>query len=58
VLALNEEAADRLRCPHELSIVPHAGHLFEEPDALERVTELAADWFGRHLSRAVRRDAA
>jgi putative phosphoribosyl transferase len=58
VLALNEEAADRLRCPHELSIVPHAGHLFEEPGALERVTELAADWFGHHLSRAVRRDAA
>ncbi|HEY7455246.1 MAG TPA: phosphoribosyltransferase family protein [Thermoleophilaceae bacterium] len=58
VLALNEAAAEQLRCPHELAIVPHATHLFEEPGALERVTELAADWFGQHLSRAVRRDAA
>jgi putative phosphoribosyl transferase len=29
-LALNEEASGELRCPHELAIVPHAGHLFEE----------------------------
>jgi hypothetical protein len=30
--------------------VPGAGRLFEEPGALERVTELARDWFVRHLS--------
>jgi putative phosphoribosyl transferase len=29
--------------------VPGAGHLFEEPGTLERVAELARDWFVRHL---------
>jgi putative phosphoribosyl transferase len=58
VLALNEEAISELRCPHELAIVPHAGHLFEEPGALERVTELGAEWFGAHLTQAAGRDAA
>lgn len=58
VLALNEDAATDLRCPHELAVVPHAGHLFEEPGALERVTELAADWFATYLVQAAGRDAA
>lgn len=52
VLALNEEALQRLRCPKELAIVPGATHLFEEPGALERVAELAAGWFQRHLQGA------
>lgn len=47
VLDLNREAAALLRCPHELAIVPAATHLFEEPGALERVTELARAWFLR-----------
>jgi putative phosphoribosyl transferase len=51
VLDLNREAAGRLRCPHELVVVPGATHLFEEPGALERVAELARDWFLRHLAR-------
>jgi hypothetical protein len=29
--------------------VPGATHLFEEPGALEKVAELAGDWFLRHL---------
>lgn len=58
VLELNDEAASLLRCPHELAVVPHAGHLFEEPGALERVTELAADWFTTHLAHAAGRHAA
>lgn len=45
VLALNEQAAAQLRCPHKLEVVPGATHLFEEPGALERVAELAGDWF-------------
>ena len=36
------------RC--ELAVVPGATHLFEEPGALERVTELAIMWFRRHLA--------
>jgi putative phosphoribosyl transferase len=50
VLALNERAAAQLRCPHELEVVDGAGHLFEEPGALEAVTRLAAAWFARHLA--------
>ena len=33
----------------ELSIVPGATHLFEEPGTLEAVSRLASDWFERHL---------
>ena len=49
VLELNRRAAAMLGCEHELVVVPGAGHLFEEPGALERVAALAGDWFGRHL---------
>ncbi|MGZ4306964.1 MAG: dienelactone hydrolase family protein [Solirubrobacteraceae bacterium] len=52
VLGLNREAKDRLRARSELSIVPGATHLFEEPGALEEVSQLAGDWFERYLSRA------
>lgn len=50
VLTLNERAAARLRCRHELAVVPGAGHLFEEPGALERVSELAAEWFAATIA--------
>jgi putative phosphoribosyl transferase len=33
----------------ELEIVPGATHLFEEPGTLERVAELASDWFVHHM---------
>ena len=49
VLALNEDAADRLHSPYELAVVPGATHLFEEPGALEQAARLAGDWFLRHL---------
>jgi len=52
VLALNREALDQLRCEKALEIVPGAGHLFEEPGALDAVIELARDWFTRHLVKA------
>ena len=50
VLELNDEAATSLGGPHELAIVPGAGHLFEEPGALEQVGRLAAGWFAGHLT--------
>jgi predicted phosphoribosyltransferase/dienelactone hydrolase len=50
VLALNEHAAASLAGPHEVAIVPGAGHLFEEPGALGRVAILAAGWLARHLA--------
>lgn len=52
VLGMNEWAAARLRGPHRLDIVAGATHLFEEPGALESVTQLASDWFVEHLSAA------
>src|SRR6266568_5333741 len=45
VIELNEQARDRMRCEVKLEIVPGATHLFEEPGALERVAQLARDWF-------------
>jgi putative phosphoribosyl transferase len=52
VLDLNRSAASRLGGPCEVVVVPGATHLFEEPGALERVGELAAEWFVRHLTAA------
>ena len=52
VLEFNDEAADLLGGPQELALVPGASHLFEEPGALDRVAELAAGWFLRHLAAA------
>jgi dienelactone hydrolase len=49
VVCLNEEAYARLRCEKQLKLVCGATHLFEESDALERVAQLAADWFETHL---------
>lgn len=50
VLELNREAHARLVCERRLEIVPNAGHLFEEPGALEGVAALAGAWFLRHLA--------
>jgi putative phosphoribosyl transferase len=49
VLELNRRAASQLNCEHRVDVVAGAGHLFEEPGALEQVAQLAADWFVRHL---------
>jgi dienelactone hydrolase len=51
VLALNRVAAARLAGPSEISVVPGATHLFEEPGTLDRVVELALDALRRHLAR-------
>ena len=52
VLQLNQQARDRMRCETQVSVVPHASHLFEEPGTLERAADLARDWFVRHLAAA------
>ncbi|MFV2196866.1 dienelactone hydrolase family protein [Nocardiopsis sp. LOL_012] len=49
VLALNEIAARRLAGEHRIHVVPGATHLFEEPGALDEVSEAAAGWFTRTL---------
>jgi dienelactone hydrolase len=50
VIELNERAYRRLLCEKQLTIVPGASHLFEEPGALEKVSDLACGWFQRHLA--------
>jgi putative phosphoribosyl transferase len=50
VIRLNQQAQTLLGAESDLVIVPGAGHLFEEPGALERVAALARDWFVRCLS--------
>jgi len=49
VLELNRLAARRLTCPWRMETVAGATHLFEEPGALERVADVAAEWFGSYL---------
>jgi putative phosphoribosyl transferase len=49
VLRVNRQAQEQLGGESKLEIVPGATHLFEEPGALERVVQLARDWFERHL---------
>jgi dienelactone hydrolase len=50
VIDLNRQAMGQLTAETTLEIVADAGHLFEEPGALERVAELAGDFFSRHLA--------
>lgn len=50
VIELNQQAMREMRAPVTLEIVPGASHLFEEPGALERVAQVASDWFSRHLA--------
>ena len=45
VINLNEEARARMTCEVKLEIIPSATHLFEESGALERVAQLASNWF-------------
>lgn len=49
VIELNRAAFEVMTCEKELTIVPGASHLFEEPGTLEEVARLATDWFLRHL---------
>src|SRR5690606_26120676 len=50
VLAMNREAMGRMRAPVVLEIVAGATHLFEESGTLERVAELARNWFLKYLT--------
>lgn len=49
VIELNQQAFEQITATKELTIVPGATHLFEEPGTLEQVADLAADWFLKHL---------
>jgi fermentation-respiration switch protein FrsA (DUF1100 family) len=49
VLELNRGVYDVLQCEKELKVVQGATHLFEEPGKLNEVSDLAGEWFSRHL---------
>lgn len=49
VIGLNETALQQIPGPKELSIIPGATHLFEEPGTLEEAANLALEWFERYL---------
>lgn len=52
VRAINQSSARQLTCTNDLVVVPGAGHLFEEPGAMDAVVALACEWFTRHLTTA------
>ncbi len=54
VIELNRDAAAALTCEHQITIVPGATHLFEEPGTLDQVASLAGAWFARFLGPASR----
>ena len=49
VLILNRKAYFQLDCDKEFKIVRGASHLFEEPGAMQKVCEYAAEWFEKYL---------
>ena len=53
VLDLNRQAQQHLTCENRLEVIPGATHLSDEPGALERVADLARDWFTRHFAQLI-----
>jgi dienelactone hydrolase len=52
VIQLNRAAMRRMRALVQLEIVPGATHLFEEPGALELVSQLALTWCTKYVKGA------
>lgn len=50
VIKMNQRALEQIQTEKKIEIVPGASHLFEETGALEKVAQLAADWFGHYLN--------
>lgn len=53
VVELNRRAAGAMHCEHRVQVVTGATHLFEEPGALDRVADEAAQWFRTRLTLQV-----
>jgi putative phosphoribosyl transferase len=51
VIDLNKRAQVQMACENLLVIIPGATHLFEEPGALEKVSELACEWFVKYFAK-------
>jgi dienelactone hydrolase len=51
VIKFNRDAYNQLACEKRVEIVPRATHLFEEPGTLEKVAQLATQWFQQHFKQ-------
>lgn len=49
VIELNKIAYAQMHCVKELTIIPGATHLFEEPGTLEAASAAAREWFKKYL---------
>ena len=49
VLDLNRSALRALSCEKQLTVIPGATHLFDEPGTLEQAADAAASWFSAHF---------
>jgi pimeloyl-ACP methyl ester carboxylesterase len=49
VLELNRISLRQMHCDKRLEIVEGATHLFEEVGAMQKVADLATNWFKRYL---------
>lgn len=59
IIEMNKEAYARLERTQEkeIIIIPHASHLFEEPNKIEEVAMVATNWFEHHLVRCTNHTA-
>lgn len=48
-IELNRKAYAKIGCVKKMEIIAGATHFMEEPGALEKMTELAKNWFEKHL---------
>lgn len=50
VVDANVLALEKINCKKQLSLIPNATHLFEEPGTLEEVAIQATKWFSNYLN--------
>ena len=53
VIALNQDAFQKMKCIKQIEIVQGASHLFEEAGKLHAVSQLAERWFEKYLIESV-----
>ncbi len=51
VIWLNQKAYEKLGCSKKMEIISGASHLFQEAGKLEKVADLAAEWFDKWFQK-------
>ena len=49
ILGMNEEVFINLNCTKKIAIIPNTNHLFEEPGAMDKVSDLTTEWLNESL---------